>query len=257
MLCLDDVDVQSLLRLEADLNDESLDEFIDVVRNHYGLASLAYLCPSLHGPSMSNSFCDVTYGDARPPQSKNVFVNSATDARATSALPIESARRLREREKVQRLFGGAKMGGAGQQRLTIPVRDPANGLWALFIATSNEDQLDWSARRYELMRDLVHVAHYIHQRAAELREKKTEVHLAAMTARELEALSWCAAGRDVANIAIFMRIGAETVIAHIESARYKLQALNRAHAVAKAILAGLIGGQAPPFPSELMRISAN
>jgi DNA-binding CsgD family transcriptional regulator len=37
-----------------------------------------------------------------------------------------------------------------------------------------------------------------------------------------------------------MRISAETVKAHLDSARYKLQALNRVHAVTKAIRAGLI-----------------
>ena len=37
-----------------------------------------------------------------------------------------------------------------------------------------------------------------------------------------------------------MKISSETVKAHLDSARYKLGALNRGHAVAKAIRHGLI-----------------
>lgn len=243
MLCLDDVDVLSLLRLEADLNDESLEEFIEIVRNHYGLTSIAYLCPSCPGRSMINPSRETTFGELWTRHYKaegNVFAGPTIAIGARSVLPIDAGHVSPADEKVQRLFSDVEA-GAGRQGLTIPVRGPTNGLWALFIATSNEDDLSWSRRRYALMRDLVHVAHYIHQRAYELHDEKTQVDLNALTAREIEALTWCAEGHRVTDIAVLMRVGAETVKACLESARYKLQALNRAHAVAKAIQAGLIG----------------
>ena len=155
-------------------------------------------------------------------------------------LPVDWARLPRVDKKVQRLFGEAKEAGVGQQGLTIPVRGPANGLWALFSVTSNESDPAWSGRRYELMRDLVHVAHYVHHRAYNLHVEEVQVDLNAITKREIEALKWSAEGKNVEDIAILMRISAETVKAHLDSARYKLQALNRVHAVTKALRAGLI-----------------
>jgi DNA-binding CsgD family transcriptional regulator len=141
---------------------------------------------------------------------------------------------------VQRLFSEASAAGVGRQGLTIPVRGPTNGLWALFTVTSDESDADWSSRRHELMRDLVHVAHYVHQRAYELHAEDAPIDLNAITKREIEALEWSAEGKSISDIAILMRISSETVKAHLDSARFKLQALNRVHAVSKAIRGGLI-----------------
>lgn len=53
--------------------------------------------------------------------------------------------------------------------------------------------------------------------------------------RDVEALEWAAEGHTIADIARHMRISPETVKGHLDSARYKLQALNKVHAVSKAI----------------------
>jgi DNA-binding CsgD family transcriptional regulator len=52
-----------------------------------------------------------------------------------------------------------------------------------------------------------------------------------------EALEWAGEGKKPTEIASLMRISLETVKAHLDSARYKLRALNRPHAVAKALRA--------------------
>jgi DNA-binding CsgD family transcriptional regulator len=62
----------------------------------------------------------------------------------------------------------------------------------------------------------------------------------AITKREIEALEWAGEGKKPMEIASLMRISLEAVKAHLDSARYKLRALNRPHAVAKALRAGLI-----------------
>jgi DNA-binding CsgD family transcriptional regulator len=240
---LEDVDVRTLLQLETDLTDQTLDGFIDYVRKHYGLANIAYLCPSFRGRSMVDPFANMTYSDAWIEHYRAqgyAPVDPVINIGARSVLPVDWARLPRIDKKVQRLFGEAKDAGVGQQGLTIPVRGPTNGLWALFIATSNESDASWSGRRFELMKDLVHVAHYVHQRAYELHAEDVPVDLNAITKREVEALEWSAEGKSLADIAILMRISAETVKAHLDSARFKLQALNRVHAVTKAIRAGLI-----------------
>jgi len=241
---LDDVDIRVLLDLETDLTDQTLDGFIKFICERYGLSNTVYLCPSFRGRTLANPFITRTYSDAWAEHyaaQQYVAVDPVINLGARSLLPIDWARLPRTEKKVQRMFGEAKEAGVGQQGLTIPVRGPTNGLWALFIASSDESDASWSARRYELMRDLVHVAHYVHQRAYELHiEEDAPVDLNTLTKREIEALEWSAEGKSLADIAILMRISAETVKAHLDSARFKLQALNRVHAVTKAIRAGLI-----------------
>ena len=58
---------------------------------------------------------------------------------------------------------------------------------------------------------------------------------------EVTVLKSLAEGNGLNEITIAMCMSAERVKMHLELARYKLQALNRAHAVAKAFRAGLIG----------------
>jgi LuxR family quorum-sensing system transcriptional regulator SinR len=243
MADLDDIDIRTMLQLEANLTDQTLDGFIDFIRERYGLANIAYLCPSFRGHSITDPFLAVTYSDTWVEHYKvqnYVFVDPALNIALRSVLPVDWARLPREEKKVRRMFGEAKDFGVGRQGLTIPVRGPTNGLWALLVATSNESDHEWAARRFELMRDLVHVAHYVHQRAFQLHVEDVQVDLNAVTRRELEALEWSAEGKTLADIAILMRISQETVKAHLDSARFKLQALNRVHAVTKAIRAGLI-----------------
>jgi LuxR family quorum-sensing system transcriptional regulator SinR len=240
---LDNVDVRKLLDLEADLTDQTLDEFIDFIRQHYSLANIAYVCPSFRGRSLQEPFMTVTYSDAwidHYMAQGYTAIDPVVNVGARSLLPVDWSRLPRIDKKVQRMFGEAKDAGVGTQGLTIPIRGPTNGLWALFIATSNESDHDWQSRRFELIKDLVHVAYYVHQRAFEVHVEETPVDLNAITKREIEALEWSAEGKSVADIAILMRISVETVKAHLDSARFKLQALNRTHAVTKAIRAGLI-----------------
>jgi DNA-binding CsgD family transcriptional regulator len=243
MPSLDDVDIRTLLNLEVDLTDQSLEGFIDFIRNRYGLANSVYLCPSFRGFSLTNPFIVTTYSETWAEHYRSegyVSVDPVNNVGARSVLPLDWSRLPRTDKKVLRMFGEAKDAGVGHQGLTIPVRGPKNGLWALFSVTSDESDVEWSSRRYDLMRDLVHVANYVHQRAYELHTEEAPIDLNAITKREVEALEWSAEGKSLADIAILMRISAETVKAHLDSARYKLQALNRVHAVTKAIRAGLI-----------------
>lgn len=243
MAGLDDVDIRTMLQLEADLSDQSLDKFITFIRDRYGLANVTYLCPSFPGRSIADPFLSMTYTEGWAEHYRDqgyTAVDPVFKLGARSVLPMDWATLPRIEKKVQKLFAEARDAGVGYQGLTIPVRGPVNGLWALFIATSNEPDRDWSARRYELAKDLVHVAHYVHQRAFQLNVEDTPVDLNVITRREIEALEWAAEGKTLQDTAVLMRISVETVKSHLDSARFKLQAINRIHAVTKAIRAGLI-----------------
>lgn len=61
-----------------------------------------------------------------------------------------------------------------------------------------------------------------------------------LSTRETEALSWCAHGKCIEDIAVLMEISSETVRIYLKRANQKLNAVNRSHAVSKAILLGMI-----------------
>jgi LuxR family quorum-sensing system transcriptional regulator SinR len=244
MQCLDDVDIRMLLHFEADLTHRSLDEFIQFIRSRYDLANVSYCCPSLPAPGATNPFLFATYSSQWIQHYRTqgyAEIDPVKIIGARSIAPIDWAKLPRTDKKARRLFAEAKDAGVGAQGLTIPVRGPSNGLWALFNVTSNDSPAEWIARRFDLTRDIVHVAHYVHQRVCALHlVDETLPDLDTLTKRETEALEWSAEGKSINDISILMRISAQTVKAHLDSARYKLHALNPVHAVTKALQAGII-----------------
>lgn len=61
-----------------------------------------------------------------------------------------------------------------------------------------------------------------------------------LTARELEVLALVADGLSAKEIALRIDIGPRTVERHIDNARLKMRARNRAHLVTRAIASGLL-----------------
>jgi LuxR family transcriptional regulator, quorum-sensing system regulator SinR len=243
VLGLENVDVELLLQLESNLTIGALEQFLEFVRRSYKLSCIVYICPSFRGRSLIEPFIL----EAQAPGSAEDFATARRQLLdpmlqlvARSVLPMDWGRIRRGRlaKKGQLVF--ADSAGRERQGVSIPVRGPSNSLWALFMAASTESEGAWSARRYELTKILVHVAHYVHQRAGKIHAEEEPFDLNAITKREIEALEWVAHGKKLAEIAPLMGISVETVKAHLDSARYKLQALNRLHAVAKALRAGLI-----------------
>jgi len=62
----------------------------------------------------------------------------------------------------------------------------------------------------------------------------------ALTPREIECLTWAARGKTTEEIALILHRSSETVDFHLSNAMLKLDARNRAHAVAIACVRGLI-----------------
>jgi len=237
MLGLEDMGIEALLELEAGPTDRSLDEFLACIRRHFDLCEVAYYCPSFRGRSLADPFVALSCREASLDDSRALYktiFEPAFSVGVRSLLPVDWARLARPARK------GFSADKVPRQGLTIPVRGPAKGVWALFGVASDDSDREWSRRRYELMKDLTHVAHYVHQRACDLHAEHVPVELDAITSREVQALECLAHAKNSAEIAIEMRISLETVNAHLDSARFKLHALNRGHAVTKAIGARLI-----------------
>jgi DNA-binding CsgD family transcriptional regulator len=67
-----------------------------------------------------------------------------------------------------------------------------------------------------------------------------------LTQRELQCLGWCAEGKSYWETAVILGISERTVSFHMEAVRGKLEAASNAHAVARAMAAGLLRPSTPP-----------
>jgi DNA-binding CsgD family transcriptional regulator len=240
MRSLDKVDLWTLLRFEADLTEPALDGFLDFVRGHFGLAAVVYLSPSLSRRRITDPFLALAYCDAQVENCRAAGAALSDLIAADSDFPLEWKVIPRFEENLRRLLGEAARGGAAHRALTIPVPGPGNRLEALFSVTSLDGDAEWLARRDDLERDLVCVAHYVHQCARRLHGEAPQIDVKTISAHEMEALRCVADGRSRDEVDKAMRMMSGVVSALLSSARHKLQALNEAHMVAKAIQAGLI-----------------
>lgn len=236
-------DVEKILKLDVSVEKISFENFIELVKWRFELKHIFYFCPTFPGRSLSRPYQLSTYsGGWNEHYKANRYetIDVVLKAGMRSLLPFDWTNLSRKNPRVQKLFSESREFGVGIQGLTIPLRGPVSGVWGMFTATSDESDGAWKTRYCDLLRDLVPIAHYIHQRAYEMHTKNETLDLNTITRRENEALSWSAEGKAVEDIGLLMTISPETVKAHLDSARHKLGALNRVHAVAKAIRAGLI-----------------
>lgn len=135
--------------------------------------------------------------------------------------------------------------GVGNQGYSIPIRGP-NGQFALFTLSHNSDDPFWADFTEKNQRQLILVAHYFNRKALEIAEGRAPEPSKALSPREIDALTFLAMGYGRGQVAEMLRISEHTLRVYIESARFKLGALNTIHAVAKALTEGQIvmGGAA-------------
>lgn len=135
--------------------------------------------------------------------------------------------------------------GVGNQGFSIPIRGP-NGQFALFTLSHQANDDSWVDFTQDNQRDLILIAHYFNQKALELEQGRTPEHAKSLSPREVDALTFLAMGYGRGQVADMLSISEHTLRAYIESARFKLNAMNTTHAVARALSEGLIvvGGAA-------------
>ena len=129
--------------------------------------------------------------------------------------------------------------GVGNQGFSIPIRGP-NGQFALFTVSHNCDDDAWSDFTEHNRRDLILLAHYFNQKALELEPGRTPEPTQPLSPREVETMTLLAVGYSRAQVAETLAISEHTLRVYIESARFKLGALNTTHAVARAMSRGVI-----------------
>lgn len=129
--------------------------------------------------------------------------------------------------------------GVGNQGYSIPIRGP-NGQFALFTVNDSCDDEAWARFTEMNGRDLILIAHFFNRKALEFERARLPGHSQSLSPREVDAMTLLAQGFSRAQVAEKLAISEHTVRVYIESARFKLGALNTTHAVARAMSRGLI-----------------
>ncbi len=129
--------------------------------------------------------------------------------------------------------------GVGNQGYSIPIRGP-NGQFALFTVNHSCADETWAQFTLDNRRDLILIAHYFNEKALEFEPARQPEQQQALSPREIDAMTLLAIGYSRAQVANALSISEHTLRVYIESARFKLGALNTTHAVARALSRGLI-----------------
>ncbi len=129
--------------------------------------------------------------------------------------------------------------GVGNQGFSIPIRGPS-GQFALFTVSSKDTDDTWVKYTEEYTRALILASHYVNQKALEIEKGTDQADIVTLSPRETDALTMLALGYNRAQAADSLSISEHTLRVYIESARFKLAAMNTTHAVARAMNQGLL-----------------
>ena len=153
--------------------------------------------------------------------------------------PIDWKRLDWSGKNARNFMGEAVDNGIGNQGFSVPIRGPS-GQFALFTVSGNASDEKWASYTQEHTRDLLLVSHFVNQKALELERGTDQVKAVNLSPRETDALTMLAMGYNRAQAADSLSISEHTLRVYIESARFKLTAMNTTHAVARALSRGLI-----------------
>ncbi len=129
--------------------------------------------------------------------------------------------------------------GVGNQGFSIPIRGPS-GQFALFTVSSTDKDDTWAKYTDDYTRALILASHYVNQKALEIEKGTDQADIVSLSPRETDALTMLALGYNRAQAADSLSISEHTLRVYIESARFKLAAMNTTHAVARAMNQGLL-----------------
>jgi DNA-binding CsgD family transcriptional regulator len=124
-----------------------------------------------------------------------------------------------------------------QNGFVVPVHGPA-GYFSYVSIASPERDLDLSPANRADIQVFALLSHDRCHALSDPGERRDPCE--ALSARELECLRWVAAGKTDWEIGAILSIAATTAKFHVDSARRKLGAANRPHAVAMLALRGLL-----------------
>jgi DNA-binding CsgD family transcriptional regulator len=153
--------------------------------------------------------------------------------------PIDWKRLDWSGKSARNFLGEAIDSGVGNQGFSVPIRGPS-GQFALFSVSSREKDDLWMHYTADYSRSLILASHYVNQKALEIELGSDQADVASLSPRETDALTLLALGYNRAQASESLDISEHTLRVYIESARFKLAAMNTTHAVAKALNQGIL-----------------
>lgn len=121
----------------------------------------------------------------------------------------------------------------------IPIHGPGNAKATFTVSNDCSDrefEKLFVARRHELRL----IATYTHERILELDLAKAPAGRKRLTPREIDVLAWSAKGKTRWEIGEILDVSEDTVKKHLVNATRKLGTTNKTHAIAAAIVHGLV-----------------
>lgn len=210
------------------------------IAGRYGLKNAAYLAHGIPGRSHKDPLIVVTYSTEwvkRYSDLRYVKHDPVVARGLVSMMPIDWNEIGIINGAAKQLFGEARDFGVGRNGMTFPIRG-RHGERGIFSITSDEAEIEWSRVRRLFMRDFQILAYHVHQLV--LRAESITVPSVRLAPREVDCLRWAGLGKTALEIAQILGIGERTSRCYLESARYKLGAVNITNAVAKAISLNII-----------------
>lgn len=233
------VDLDRILEeLDATSALEGLQDIIVALRDAFGIDHIVYHWVD----SAGDQYGCGTYSDAWVARylSRNYLRTDPVIIGCFQRFHPVDWKRLDWSGKAARIFmADALEHGVGNQGYSIPIRGP-NGQFALFTISHSCDDETWAAFTEIHSRDLILIAHYFNRKALEFEPGRTPEQARTLSPREVDAMTLLAMGYSRAQVAETLSISEHTLRVYIESARFKLGALNTTHAVARAMSRGLI-----------------
>lgn len=128
---------------------------------------------------------------------------------------------------------GLRAGGS------VPIHGPKNAK-AAFSVSSDIDEQAFKKLFAEKRHELHLIATYAHEKIMSLNLDRVPKSLKTLTAREIEILTWAARGKTRWEIGEIFSVSEETVKSHYKNIFRKLDTVNQTHAIAIALINGLI-----------------
>jgi DNA-binding CsgD family transcriptional regulator len=141
----------------------------------------------------------------------------------------------------RRFLGEALAHGVGNQGYSIPIWGPS-GEFAMFTVNHACSDGEWQTITGDHAKNFLILSHLFHQQSKRIASGEAELDGACsdLSPRERDALTLLSRGKSRAEVADVLKISENTLRAYIDSARFKLGALNTTHAVALALARGVI-----------------
>jgi DNA-binding CsgD family transcriptional regulator len=218
------------------------DAFFRSACNLYGLENVAYLGVNLPTKTNQNFYVHNTYSKDwahRYETQEYVSIDPIVRLGMGSIMPIDWSDVGKLSPAQSKIFGEAREFKVGAQGLTFPLHG-LHGETAIFSVTADFSKAEWSNFKRAHLREMRIIGDFFHQRILSESLGEEAEKSPPLTERERECLKWSAEGKTYEDTGMLLGISARTVRFFLENARHKLGSLNTTHAVASAMLRGLI-----------------